>query len=180
MKKRSKSKYVAFGGIITALSVLLMVLTGVIPVLIYSTPIIVGLFLMLVVIEMGKKWAFAVYFAVSVLSILFVAEKESAAVYVAFFGYYPILKPILESIKSRVLEWILKILIFNVSMVTTYFLLIKFFGIEISYGNIAFEIIVATLLVLGNVLFLLYDIVFTRLVTVYIKVWSKRVHKFFK
>ena len=135
---------------------------------------------MLVVIEMGKKWAFAVYFAVSVLSILFVAEKESAAVYVAFFGYYPILKPILESIKSRVLEWILKILIFNVSMVTTYFLLIKFFGIEISYGNIAFEIIVATLLVLGNVLFLLYDIVFTRLVTVYIKVWSKRVHKFFK
>ncbi len=180
MKRSNKSKYIAFGGIITALSVLLMVLTGVIPVLIYSTPIILGLFLMLVVIEMGKKWALAVYFAVSVLSILFVAEKESAAVYVAFFGYYPILKPILESIKLRPVEWILKFLIFNATMITSYFLLIKFFGIEISFGNMAFEIIVAILLVLGNVLFLLYDMVFTRLVTVYIKVWSKRVHKFFK
>ena len=162
------------------MSVCLMMLTGVISVLVYSTPIIVGLFLMLMVIEMGKKWAFAVYVAVSVLSVLFVAEKESAIIYVAFFGYYPILKPILESIKIRPVEWILKFLIFNVSIVLAYFVLIKFFGVDISSENMAFEFVVTILLVLGNILFFLYDIVFTRLVTVYIKIWSKLVRKFLK
>lgn len=180
MKRNIKSKRVAFGGMITALSVCLMMLTGVISVLVYSTPIIVGLFLMLMVIEMGKKWAFAVYVAVSVLSVLFVAEKESAIIYVAFFGYYPILKPILESIKIRPVEWILKFLIFNVSIVLAYFVLIKFFGVDISSENMAFEFVVTILLVLGNILFFLYDIVFTRLVTVYIKIWSKLVRKFLK
>lgn len=180
MKRNIKSKYVAFGGIITALSVCLMMLTGVIPVLVYSTPIIVGLFLMIMVIEMGKRWAFAVYIAVSVLSVLFVAEKESAIIYVAFFGYYPILKPILESVKIRPIEWILKFLIFNVSMVAAYFVLINFFGIDISSENMALEFVIIILLLLGNVLFLIYDIVFTRLVTVYIKIWSKTIHRFFK
>ena len=101
MKRNKKSKFIAFGGMIAALSICLMMLTGVISVLVYSTPIIVGLFLILMVVAMGKKWAFAVYIAVSVLSLLFVAQKESAIIYVAFFGYYPILKPVLESIKSR-------------------------------------------------------------------------------
>lgn len=180
MKRNIKSKYVAFGGMITALSICLMMLTGVIPVLIYSTPIIVGLFLILMVIEMGKKWAFAVYVAVSVLSLLFVAQKESAIIYVAFFGYYPILKPILESIKSRLIEWILKFLIFNAAMVGAYFVLINFFGIDISSEKFSFQIVVTVLLVLGNVLFLLYDIVFTRLVSVYMKLLSKRIRKFLK
>lgn len=180
MKRNIKSKRVAFGGMITALSVCLMMLTGVIPVLVYSTPIIVGLFLVLMVIEMGKRWALAVYVAVSVLSVLFVAEKESAIIYVAFFGYYPILKPIIEGIRIRAVEWILKFVVFNVSMVAAYFVLIKFFGIDISSEAVAFEVTVAVLLVLGNILFFIYDIVFTRLVTVYVKVWSKLVRKFLK
>ena len=139
----------------------------------YSTPIIVGLFLTIMVVEMGKKWAFAVYVAVSVLSVLFVAEKESAIIYVAFFGYYPILKPILESIRIRPVEWVLKFLVFNVSMVSAYFVLTKFFGVKL-------EIFAIVLLVLGNILFLIYDIVFTRLVTVYINIWSKTIRKFLK
>lgn len=180
MKRNIKSKRVAFGGMITALSVCLMMLTGVIPVLVYSTPIIVGLLLMLMVIEMGKRWAFAVYFAVSVLSMLFIAEKESAVIYIAFFGYYPILKPIIESIRNRMVEWILKFVIFNTSMVAAYFVLIKFFGIDISSETVALEVTIVVLLVLGNVLFLIYDVVFTRLVTVYVNVWSKIVRKFIK
>lgn len=180
MRRSIKSKQVAFGGMIAALSLGLMMLTGIIPVLMYSTPIIVGLFLVLMVIEIGKKWAFAVYFSVSVMSMLFVAEKESAVIYVAFFGYYPILKPIIESIRIRAVEWILKFVVFNASMVIAYFVLIKFFGIDISLGSVGFGVVIAILLVLGNVLFLIYDIVFTRLVTAYINIWSKIVRKFLK
>ena len=180
MKRNIKSRSVAFGGMIAALSIGIMMLTGAVTVLIYSTPIIVGLLLTLIVIEIGKKWALLVYIAVSVLSLLFVAEKEAAIIYVAFFGYYPILKPILENIKLRPIEWMLKFLIFNVSVVSAYYVLINFFGIKISSESFTFETMALILLVLGNVLFLVYDIAFTRLVSVYIKIWRKHVHKFLK
>lgn len=165
---------------ITALSICLMMLTGVIPVLVYSTPIIVGLLLIIMVVEMGKKWAFMVYLAVSVLSMLFVAKKESAVIYVAFFGYYPILKPVLESIKVRAVEWIIKFFIFNVSVVAAYLVLIKFFGIDISSEYVSMKISVIILLALGNVLFFVYDLAFTRIVTVYTKVWSRLIRKFLR
>ncbi len=178
--RNNTSKRVAVGGMIAALSICLMMLTGVIPVLIYSTPIIVGLLLIIMVVEMGKKWAFMVYMVVSVLSMLFVAEKESAVIYVAFFGYYPILKPVLESIKFKVIEWVLKYVIFNASVVMAYFVLIKFFGIDISSEYVSMKVGVVILLALGNVLFLIYDLAFTRIVIVYTRVWSRLIRKFLR
>ncbi|MBR5774053.1 MAG: hypothetical protein IKY44_04290, partial [Clostridia bacterium] len=86
----------------------------------------------------------------------------------------------LENIKLRPIEWMLKFLIFNVSVVSAYYVLINFFGIKISSESFTFETMALILLVLGNVLFLVYDIAFTRLVSVYIKIWRKHVHKFLK
>ena len=179
-KNNSKIKRVAFGGMVAGLSVCLMMLTGVFSVLVYATPIIVGLLLMLMVIEIGKRWALMVYVVVSLLSFFFLANKESAIIYIAFFGYYPILKPILEGIKIRAVEWILKFVIFNVAVIAAYFVLIKFFGIDISSQYMSMKTGSLVLLALGNVLFLVYDIAFTRLVTAYVTVWYKIVRNFFR
>ena len=81
----------AIGGIIAALSIVLMLLTSAIPTLTYAIPAIAGLLLVIIVIEVNKKWAFGVYFVVGVLSMLLVADKEAAVMYVMFFGYYPII-----------------------------------------------------------------------------------------
>ena len=48
----------AIGGIIAALSIVLMLLTSAIPTLTYAIPAIAGLLLVVIVIEVNKKWAF--------------------------------------------------------------------------------------------------------------------------
>ena len=89
MKQSSKT---ALGGVVSALSVTLMLMTAVIPFMTYALPLLAGALLILMVIEINKRWAFIVYVAVSLLAVLVVPDKEAAVFYIAFFGYYPIIK----------------------------------------------------------------------------------------
>ncbi len=164
---------------VTALSVIIMMLT-VIPVLTYTAPAFAGILLMLIVIEMNKKWAFGVYVAVSVLGLLLATDKEASVMYIAFFGYYPILKAVLEAKLPRAAEYILKFLIFNVSMIVSYFVLIKVFGMPMDDMNELGKYGPLILLAMGNVVFLLYDVALTKLVIVYQMKFQKRFRKLFK
>ncbi len=176
MKQSSKT---AICGMIAALSVVIMMLT-VIPVMTYAAPAFAGILLMVVVIEINKKWAFGVYVAVSILSLLLAADKEAAVMYVAFFGYYPIIKAVLESKLPRVLEWITKFLIFNVTMVASYFVLIRVFGLSMDDMNELGKYGPLVLLAMGNVVFLVFDIAITRLATLYLLKWQKKFRRLFK
>ncbi|MBQ8210346.1 MAG: hypothetical protein IJZ35_07185 [Clostridia bacterium] len=177
MKNSAKT---ALGGMISALSLTIMLLTAVIPYLTYALPAIAGAMLVLMVIEINKKWAFCAYAAISILSFLILPDKEAAMMYVAFFGYYPVLKPFLESkIFNNKLCWFVKAVIFNIAVVIAYLVIVNVFGIpieEMEKGVFA----VIGLLALGNVMFVLYDICITRLVTLYLNKWQKRFRKLFK
>lgn len=176
MKQSSKT---AVCGMVAALSVVIMMLT-VIPVMTYSAPAFAGILLMVIVIEINKKWAFGVYVAVGILSLLLAADKEAAVMYVAFFGYYPIIKAILESKLPKILEWISKFLIFNVTMVASYFVLIRVFGLSMDDMNELGKYGPLILLAMGNVVFVVFDIAITRLATLYIYKWQKPFRKLFK
>lgn len=69
-----------------ALSIVFMFSTGIIPTLTYAIPALCGALLMAVVIELGSVFAGAIYIAVSILSLLVVADKEAAVMYAAFLG----------------------------------------------------------------------------------------------
>lgn len=73
----NQSGKVALGGIITAVCTVLMFLTGLIPIGTYALPAIAGVLLMVIVIELGSKWAWMVFLAVSLLSALLAADKEA-------------------------------------------------------------------------------------------------------
>ena len=87
----------------------------------YAVPAVTGLLVMVLVIELGLRWAFAAYIAASLLIFLF-AEPESKLMYICLFGYYPILKAIIEKFKKPLFEWILKLLVFNAAVVLVYFI----------------------------------------------------------
>lgn len=176
MKQSSKT---AICGMIAALSVVIMMLT-IIPVMTYTAPAFAGIMLMIVVIEINKKWAFGVYAAVGILSLLLATDKEAAVMYVAFFGYYPVIKAVLESKLPRIAEWIVKFLIFNVTMVASYFVLIGVFGISMEDMNELGKYGPLILLALGNVVFLVFDIAITRIATLYIIKWQKQFRRLFK
>lgn len=176
MRQSSKT---AICGMIAALSVVIMMLT-VIPVMTYTAPAFAGILLMIAVIEINKKWAFGVYVAVGILSLLLATDKEAAVMYVAFFGYYPIIKAVLESKLPRVAEWIVKFLIFNATMVASYFVLIRVFGISMDDMNELGKYGPLILLAMGNVVFFVFDIAITRLATLYLLKWQKQFRRLFK
>lgn len=177
MKQSSKT---AFGGLLTALSVVLMFLTGIIPFLTFALPALAGALLILIVMEIGSKWALCVYAAVSILSLLVVADKEAAMMYAAFFGYYPVIKSFLESKLPRWLEWVAKLLIFNTAMVLAYLVIIYVFGIPLDEMEEFGKYAVPILLGMGNVVFIIYDIALTRLIGAYLHRWRKTFRRLFK
>lgn len=181
----SQSTKTALGGMITALSVVILVPTA-LELFVYALPAFAGMLIMFSVVELDKKWAFGIYVAVSVVSLLLVPNKEAAILYAAFFGYYPILKAIFESKLPKVAEYILKFAVFNVSMIISYAVLVKVLGIPLDElmgttqetGFFA-RYAVYIMLGLGNIAFIFYDVATTRIITVYLRIWQKKFRKLF-
>ncbi len=177
MKQSSKT---ALGGIVAALSVTLLFMLSVIPFLTYALPALAGALIILLVIELNKKWAAGVYVAVSLLAVLFVPDKEAAMMYAAFFGYYPIIKALVEARFKKVVCWIFKIALFCVTMVVSYYLMIRFMGVEFdelqTFGRFAVPILLGA----GIIAFILYDYTLSAIITVYLKKWRKRFRRIFK
>ncbi len=179
-KRKILSFKVALGGVVAALSLLLMILAGVTSTLIYAIPMITGALLMMLVVEFGQGFAGLIYVAVSIISLLLLGNKEAAIMYIAFFGYYPIIKSVLEKHLKGFICWIVKYVIFNVAMILSYFIVTKIFMISFedveSFGKFALPL----LLFAGNILFAMYDIVLTRLVSIYMYRWRKYIKRVFK
>ena len=137
------------------------------PYLTYAVPAVAGLLIMVAVIEAGYKWALGAYAAASVLVFLF-AEPEGKLLYICFFGYYPILKAVFDRRKSRIVEWVLKLAYFNLAML----LLVLTAALVLSLPEITRGYIIA-LFALGNFTFVIYDILLSMLIFLYISKYRK-------
>ena len=174
-----KSTQVALGGLASSLCLVLMFLTGVFPFATYALPAMAGIILITVVIENGASTAWLVYVVVSILSIFIVPDKEASLIFIAFFGYYPILKQKLEQIKFKPFQLLIKFLIFNVAIIITYGCVIWFIGspeLMSEMGDIG-KIGMIVLLVLSNITFAAYDFALTVLITAYVKVIRRKIIK---
>lgn len=175
MKKQLKRTYsLALCAVIAALSLVMLFLTGLIPVGTYAFPCIAGVFVAVVVIEAGYGGAVAVYSVVSVLSFLLVADKEAALYYTAFLGFYPILKGVIERLKTKLLQYILKFLTFNVCMVIAFNISIYLLGVPKESFELFGLYLPWVFLVIGNMVFIVYDLCLTRLITEYVNKWRNK------
>lgn len=180
-----QSSKIALGGIIAALSVVLMMLT-IIPSMTFVLPAIAGVLLMIMVIEVNKAWAFMVFVAVSLISVFVVPDRMAAVMYILFFGYYPVLKALMESKLPRALEVILKFVVFNAAIVAAYYLLTFVMGIPVLELDFWIErglpmaAVIAIILVFANLVFFVYDLALSRLVEMYLNHWRKYFKRIFK
>ena len=155
MARSNASKNMALGGVLAALAVVIMCLGGLIPLATYTCPMLCCLLLKFVCQSCGKRIGWSWYGAVAILSLLMGPDKEAAAVFV-FFGYYPLVKPKLDGMK---LGWLFKALLFNVSAMAMYFLLINLFGmaqLAAEFQEMGNVLMIVTL-ALANVTFFLLD-----------------------
>ena len=150
----------AYCGMAAALSIAFMLLGAVIPILMYIAPAIASFLVATVCVECGKTLAWTAYGAVSLLSLLFVPDKEVALTFVFLLGYYPLAKPRFDRIRPAVLRCVCKLLLCNAAVLAMYGLLL----VLIPAGSISQElrttawIVTLSTLAMGNVAFLLYDL----------------------
>lgn len=169
-----KARKIAFGGVVAALSLVLMLLTGFLPFGTYAFPCFAGILLTAIVIEFGVPWAIGVYAGVSLLSFLLLTDKEAALYYTLILGIYPVLKSFFERIKLRFLSVILKLFYFNIMAVAAFYISIYVLSVPIESFSLFGVNLPLVFLLLGNIVFLVYDLCVTRLVVAYLNVWRHR------
>ena len=176
-RKQSFDKRIVVTGVLVALSVIILYLGCAIEVLDLTMSAIVSLLVVVIVIEMGYKYAYFAYLATSILSLLLLPQKSPAIFYACFMGFYPIIKSHVERINSAVWRWVIKLITGNAALVAMFLLLSLFVPDEFEGG----WMLVATY-ILGLAAFIMYDIALTKLITLYfVKIRDRiKIYKFLR
>ena len=163
--------------VVAALSLVLMFLTSIIPFGTFAFPTFAGMLLVLIVINLGYGYAFAVYFVTAVLSFLLITDKEAALYYTAFLGFYPIIKGLIERIHSKVIQYLLKFAVFNVCIIAAFYVGLFLLSVPKDSFTLFGVYLPWVFLIIGNVFFVIYDLCVTRLVTLYLIKWHNKLNK---
>ncbi|NLT09197.1 MAG: hypothetical protein GXY08_06815 [Ruminococcus sp.] len=168
---RDISYRVALGGIVSALCLVTMFLAGIIPALYILLPMVAGVLLMIISVEVSRGWALLTYLSVSLLSMIITFDKEAALIFILVFGHYPILREYIKKAKPKVMSWILKLVLFNISIISYFFVTVYILGLDQmldefdEFGRYGAYFMLG----LANVLFLFYDLNLDSIYRIYIK-----------
>lgn len=160
MSERSgKSFKIAYCGIVSALCVVIMLLS-LIPSMTYVLPAISGLCIWTISEQINRKWGLLSYAVSVILCFMIVPEIEADLYYLFFFGYYPLVRDLTEKIKPKILSYAVKFLIFNAAVVIAFQIVSQIMNLEQilegleMFGEMAVYVLWGT----ANVAFLLYDL----------------------
>ena len=85
---QSLSYHIALGGIIAALCIACMFLTGVFPMFYLILPMLASAFIYIMTLETGGYWGFLTYLSVGLLSVFVTPNKDASLAFLFFFGYF--------------------------------------------------------------------------------------------
>lgn len=136
-----------------------MLLTNIMPSMMYVIPIVTGAIVFAVSEIIGKKWALGVFFVTGLISFVLLTDKEAALNYILFFGYYPLLKPVYEKL-PKVISWVVKLLGFNIAITLIGLIVTFIFKLPFLDEDLG-KFTIPLFALLFNVVFVMYDIMFT-------------------
>lgn len=160
------TKKLAFSALMAALGITFMYAGALLEVLDLSTAALASICVMLVLTELGMRYAWLTFAVAGILSLILLPIKFAAILFLGFLGFYPMAKSFFER-KFR--GWkclVLKFLLLNVCTVLM-LLAARFVMAEALWLDVL-------TLVLVNVVFVIYDVALTRLLGMYVFVWRKK------
>jgi hypothetical protein len=160
---RLSAKSIALSGVMAAFVVVIVYLQSIYPTNKLSLMILASLFISIVVIEAGAYAGFIFYISTGILIFFIVPDKISFLVYVGFFGYYGILKYLIEMIDKRLLQILCKLVYFSIFIFVGYYFLGNIFFPRIDFIPI-YAIEIGLLLILMG-----YDYLYTLFIRLYYK-----------
>lgn len=125
--KNKKVAYIAKGGLFTALGFIFIYLSTIMPVNKAYLLAISSCIITLSVITTNIRNAIVIYFSTSLLGLLICGAKITVISYIIFFGLYGLVKYYIEILRKLYLEFILKLLFFNINLVVAFFIYRLFF-----------------------------------------------------
>lgn len=169
MRQKISTK-IAFCGVLAALMVVIMLLGTLFPLATYACPAVAGALLIPAVWEFGAPTGWVLYAAAAILTLLLCPDKEAVILFLLLLGWYPALRPTLQHLSHPALRLVVKLLLFNLAIAASYLLLL----FVLSLPDLVQESaqwtgwLVLVLLLLGNITFLLYDLLLARLTNWYV------------
>ena len=169
-----KTKKMTISALLAAMGVAMLFIGSIFETLDLSMAALASFFCIFAVIELGSKYSWLIYAVTGVLSVVLLPFSMGGWFYLLFFGYYPILKEKFEKL-NKPLAWSIKMIVVNIALVACTLLASFLF-----YGGNMFEALtvmfdaekwgifaVIGMWVLLNIVFVIYDIALTRLITFY-------------
>lgn len=152
----SKSQKIALGGIVTLLSTVSLYISSILPTNRLFFFALSTFFLAAIIIENNIGFAVLVYFSSSILSFIIIPNKAAVLPYVIFFGYYAIVKSLIERINILAVELFIKLMLFNLSIYITFNIVSRAL-----LGEIIIKLPAWVVFLLMQLAFIVYDYAFS-------------------
>ncbi|QHI71855.1 hypothetical protein [Aminipila terrae] len=169
--KSKNNKIVALGGVLLALSLVALYAASFVPGFEITLYTVSSVFVPIMMIESRGKGGWILYIACSIMSLLLLPNKLAAFPYIFFFGIYGIIKYYIEKIKNSAAQLSLKFLVFTTIMVVAYRFFYSIFFSVITLKDMSPVI----LLIMGELFFLVYDIILTGIINYYYRRFYGRI-----
>ena len=167
MSKRTRK--LALSALFAALAVIMLYFASIWPTGQVGLAAAASVFTAAAVIEAGLLPGVYVFVVSSAISLLLMPGRAAPLLYALFFGYYPVIKSLVERIGWIAAQWALKLLAFNVALTVAWFILGELlFGVRENMPG------AAVIYLAGNAVFALFDYGFTKIIWLY----TNRISKF--
>ncbi|MGE4548580.1 MAG: hypothetical protein AB7C89_03385 [Intestinibacillus sp.] len=162
-----KTRFVTRGGLLTALSLALLYLAAIVPAGQVGLCAAAGVIPAAPLSHRRVALGASVYAASALLSFLILPKKSVAFAYTAVFGAYTLVKYAAEKLHSRILQWGCKLACAGAALVLATLAVPAFVApaVRLLPDTLGQSAAVAVAVILYFVIFAMYDIAFSRLIT---------------
>ena len=177
-----KAKDIALGGILVALTTIVLYATSILPISTLAILTIASALIPVCIIRSNIQTSIFVYISSSLIA-FFLVPINISFLYFIFFGVYGIVKFFIERIRKEKLEILFKIVFFNIAFIIGFIIMQNVLGINIIAGleilmsrffdNSGRSIASIILWIVAQPIFLIYDYAMTMIITFYME----RIHK---
>jgi len=158
-----KTRILTLSSLFAAISFVTLYFSSVWPTGRFGLAAFSSLFTVAAVIEAGLSPGLYIYVICSALGVLLLPDKSAPLLYALFFGYYPVIKSLIERIRPTALQWILKLFVFNAALTIIWFFLRS---LVFGFGG---QVPGALLIYAGcNIIFVLFDYGLSKAIGYYI------------
>lgn len=163
MKSKDKIKRTAYSSVTSALVTVILILGGFFDMLDLSCASAAALIIHVVYTETGAKNALLVYAVSALLSNLLLPMRSCPVLFLAFFGFFPILRGVLQKkINHEKLTYVLLLLFYNADMILLFTVFKGIFGVQNEPAYMY-----ALLLFSANLFYVCFELLIGRIMIIY-------------